>query len=59
MVMCPECETAIDVEDDVEEGQILDCPECDARLEVVGTNPLQLDVIPEENEEEESEAENW
>ena len=57
--MCPECATAIDVEDDVEEGQIVDCPECDAHLEVVNTNPLELDVIPEGNEEEESEAENW
>jgi alpha-aminoadipate/glutamate carrier protein LysW len=59
MVFCPECETAIDVEDDVEEGQILDCPECDARLEVVNTNPLELKVIPEGNDEEEAEAENW
>jgi alpha-aminoadipate carrier protein LysW len=60
MVFCPECETAIDVEDDVEEGQILDCPECGARLEVVNTNPLELDVIPEANDEEEdAQAENW
>jgi alpha-aminoadipate carrier protein LysW len=46
MVICPECEAAIDLEeDDVEEGQTLDCPECDARLEVVNTNPVELDVI--------------
>lgn len=55
MAFCPECEAAIDVEeDDVEEGQTMDCPECGAQLEVVNTNPLELDVIsPGEEEEEE------
>jgi alpha-aminoadipate/glutamate carrier protein LysW len=52
MALCPECDAAIDVGDDVEEGQIVDCPECDARLEVVSTNPLELDVIPEEGDED-------
>lgn len=60
MVCCPECEAAIDVEDDIEEGQTVDCPECDARLEVVSTNPLVLDVIPSASEEdEEDEAQTW
>lgn len=55
MAFCPECEAAIDVEeDDVEEGQTMDCPECGAKLEVVNTNPLELDVIsPGEEDEEE------
>jgi len=53
MAVCPECEAAIDVEDDFEEGQTLDCPECGAELEVVNTNPLELDVVSEEDEEEE------
>ncbi len=52
MALCPECDASIDVGDDVEEGQILDCPECNARLEVVSTNPLELDVIPGEDEDE-------
>lgn len=54
MVFCPECEAAIDVEDDVEEGQTVDCPECAAKLEVVNTNPLELDVIPDEGEDEDA-----
>lgn len=54
MANCPECGTAIDIEDDeVEEGQILSCPECHVELEVVNTHPLELDVISEEEEEEE------
>lgn len=58
MALCPECDAAIDIEDDeVEEGQTLDCPECGAELEVVSTNPVELNaVLEEENEEEE---ENW
>jgi alpha-aminoadipate/glutamate carrier protein LysW len=54
MALCPECGAAIEAEEDeVEEGQILECPECDARLEVVNTHPLEMDVIPEEDEDEE------
>jgi alpha-aminoadipate carrier protein LysW len=54
MAYCPECEATIDVEDDdVEEGQKLDCPECGAELEVVNTNPLELDVISTGEEEDE------
>ncbi len=57
MVSCPECEAAIDVEDDfVEEGQTLDCPECGAQLEIVNTNPLEVDVISSGDEEEEEEG---
>ena len=54
MAVCPECETVIDVDqDDIEEGQKLDCPECGAELEVVNTNPLELDLVVGEEEEEE------
>ena len=54
MATCPECEAAIDVEnDEIEEGQMLDCPECGAELEVVNTNPLQLDLISSGEDEEE------
>jgi alpha-aminoadipate carrier protein LysW len=58
MAYCPECEAVIDVEDDdVEEGQKLDCPECGAELEVVNTNPLELEVISSGEEEEEEDGE--
>lgn len=53
MAYCPECEAAIDVGDDIEEGQRVECPECGAELEVVNTNPLELDVVSTEEEEEE------
>lgn len=53
MAFCPECEAVIDVGDEVEEGQRVDCPDCGAELEVVNTNPLELEVISTDEEEEE------
>jgi alpha-aminoadipate carrier protein LysW len=56
MAACPECRTAIDVEEDVEEGQTLDCPECGAELQVVNTDPVELEEVSDDEEEEEEEA---
>jgi alpha-aminoadipate carrier protein LysW len=57
-VKCPKCDADVDLdEDEVEEGEILSCPECDVELEVVQIHPVQLNVISEEEEEEEGEEE--
>ena len=56
MALCPECEVSIEVDDGVEEGQTLDCPECGAELEVVNTNPVELGAVVDEEEEEEEQA---
>ena len=54
MVRCPECAVEIDLdEDEVEEGEILNCPECEAELEVVQIHPVHLNVISEDDDEEE------
>jgi alpha-aminoadipate carrier protein LysW len=58
VVRCPECAAAIDVdEDEVEEGELLSCPECEVELEVVQTHPVQLNVISDEEDEEEEAGE--
>lgn len=58
MVLCPECETNLDIEEDeVDEGEIVSCPECGTDFEVVTTNPLELNPIEEEEEGEEEEEE--
>jgi len=44
------------MENEIEEGQTLDCPECGAELEVVNTNPVELELISKEDEEEEDES---
>ena len=38
---CPVCEAEIELED-VEEGEIISCPECGTELEVVGLDPPTL-----------------
>lgn len=54
MVRCPDCAVEIDLdEDEVEEGEILNCPECEAELEVVQIHPVHLNVISEDDDEEE------
>lgn len=58
MVLCPECETNLDIEEDeVDEGEIVSCPECGTDFEVITTNPLELNRIAEEEDEESEEEE--
>ena len=63
MVICPECESDLDFEEDeVDEGEVVSCPECGADFEVVAIEPLQLsrvdeDVIDEEEEVKDEEEE--
>jgi len=59
MVLCPECETNLDVEEEeVDEGEVISCPECGTAFEVVTTSPLELKAVEEGYlEEEEEEAE--
>jgi alpha-aminoadipate/glutamate carrier protein LysW len=59
MVLCPECETDLDIEEDeVDEGEVISCPECGTDFEVVTATPLELNRISEEDDEEEEEEEN-
>ena len=44
----------IDIEEDqLEEGQIIECPECGAELEVVSTEPVELDIVSSGEAEDE------
>jgi len=58
MVLCPECDTDLDIEEDeVEEGDVVSCSECGSDFEVVTTNPLELNKVDEEEEDEEESEE--
>ena len=58
MVLCPECESDLDIEEDeVDEGEIVSCPECGSDFEVITTNPLELKRVEEEEVSEEEEEE--
>ncbi|MBL7072165.1 MAG: hypothetical protein ISS33_00115 [Candidatus Omnitrophica bacterium] len=52
---CPSCLDAIEIEDEVELGDIIYCLNCEAELEVVGVDPVvRLREIEESEEEEEN-----
>ena len=54
MPTCPECDAMIDIEEDqIEEGQTVECPECGAELEVVSVEPIEFDILRNGDEEEE------
>lgn len=58
MSHCPDCGANIDLDaDELEEGEIVSCPECSVDLEVVNTHPLELDVVDDEDEDEDLEDE--
>ncbi len=51
MGICPECGASVDLGYDVVEGEIIECEECGAELEVISVNPLELELAPEEEED--------
>ena len=48
---CPECEAEVRVEDP-ERGNIVDCEECGASLEIMATNPLELELQEEDDDDD-------
>jgi alpha-aminoadipate carrier protein LysW len=64
MILCPECESDLDIdEDEVEEGEVVSCAECGTDFEIITVNPIELKTVDdeeldEEEEEEEAEEEN-
>ncbi len=58
MLLCPECETNLDVEvEEMDEGEVISCPECGTDFEVVTTSPLELKAVEDGYEEEDEEEE--
>ena len=54
MSYCPECEAVIEEEfEDV--GEIISCPECGVELEVISIDPVEFDLAPIDDEEEDDE----
>lgn len=41
---CPECEEEVYVDAESEQGDLVSCDECGARLVVVGLDPIELDL---------------
>jgi len=54
---CPECDADVHVDTDADKGDILSCEECGTNLEVVGLDPVELDIVEEDYDEDEDEDE--
>ena len=52
MVECPECSgpVAVDDEEELDVGDVLECEECGALLKVTGVNPTEIKVEAEDDE---------
>lgn len=46
---CPECEADVYVETDADKGDTLACEECGTELEIVGLDPIELDIAEEDD----------
>lgn len=51
LATCPECDADIHVDEEMDKGDFVECDECEARLKVVGLDPIELDVAPDDDEE--------
>lgn len=49
---CPECDADVHVDTDADKGDTVSCEECGTDLEVVGLDPIELDIVEEEEYDE-------
>ena len=52
---CPECGEEVFVEAELEQGDIVECDECGVSLELVGMDPIELDVRHETDDDADEE----
>ena len=48
---CPECDAELPLPEGAVVGEVLPCFECSAELELVGLDPLHLELAPEVDED--------
>lgn len=52
---CPECDADVHVDVDTDKGETVSCEDCGTELEVVGLDPLELDIVEEDDLDEDEE----
>ncbi len=58
-VYCPDCDGTIVLNPHPTLGQKLTCPHCDAELEVISVDPLELDWAYDWEWDEDEDEEDW
>ncbi len=52
---CPECEAEVHVDTDADKGDVMTCEDCGSELELVGLDPVELDIVEEDDLDDEEE----
>ncbi|HEX8282172.1 MAG TPA: hypothetical protein VF588_02410 [Pyrinomonadaceae bacterium] len=53
---CPDCEAEVHVDLDADKGDSVTCDECSTKLEIVGLDPVELDIAEEDLDEDYGDA---
>lgn len=56
---CPECEADVHVDIDADKGETVNCEDCGSQLEIVGLDPVELDVVEEEDYDEDEDEDEF
>ena len=54
---CPECDADVFVDSDADKGDSLSCDECGTDLEIVGLDPIELDIVEDDEDGDEDDEE--
>ena len=47
-IKCPDCQQSVPIFQKTEVGEIIECQNCGAEMEIVNTKPLEVELIEEE-----------
>ncbi len=56
---CPECSEDVYVDADSEQGDVVSCDECGTDLEIVGLDPIELDIHEDDADDFKEESEEY
>lgn len=56
---CPECDEEVYVDAESEQGDVVSCDECGADLEVVGLDPIELDLYQDRDDDDDERDEDY
>ncbi len=56
---CPDCEADVHVDADADKGDLVSCTECGTDLEIVGLDPMELDIVEDDEDEDEDDEDEY
>ncbi len=51
MAECTECGADVPLGESVENGELIECPECGVELEITNVDPIAFQLAPQEEED--------